>query len=140
MKRADKRSSKRLVIAMSFIAMSILPAAGAEQCSIEAADIDKSGSYGNAVATKVKEASTCERAYRVLEVCQLGSSGDNALSDVVLGKCEPLFLNKASPATKAAYKKTLGGCDQIALKNQGTMYQGFAAVCRAKAARDFARK
>jgi hypothetical protein len=55
-------------------------------------------------------------------------------------KCEPLFLRKAGPAAKKAYRQARRHCDSIAENNEGTMYQGFAAVCRAGAARDFARR
>jgi hypothetical protein len=59
----------------------------------------------NAVETAVKAASTCEGSYQTFVACQLGSSGDNALAEIVRGKCEPLFIGKLSPAAKAVYKK-----------------------------------
>ncbi len=112
----------------------------AEQCPITDAAITQAGSYVAAVEAIVKSAPDCERAYKTLEICQLGSSGDNALSDIVRDKCEPLFLGKESRGVKAAYKKKLTGCERIAKQNEGTMYLGLAAVCQARAARDFARK
>ena len=116
------------------------PALAADQCPINDAAIAQAGGYANAVEAIVKSAPDCERAYKTLEICQLGSSGDNALSDIVRDKCEPLFLGKASRGVKAAYKKKLTGCERIAKQNEGTMYLGLAAVCQARAARDFARK
>ena len=116
------------------------PALAAEQCSINDTAITQAGSYVAAVEAVVKSAPDCERAYKTLEICQLGSSGDSALSDIVRDKCEPLFLGKASRGVKAAYKKKLTGCERIAKQNEGTMYLGLAAVCQARAARDFARK
>lgn len=83
---------------------------------------------------------SCEGAYRILELCQLGSSGDNAFSAIVLKKCEPRFLPKALPATKAAYEKARAKCNKVAEKNEGSMYQSQAAVCIARSGRDFARK
>lgn len=126
----------QIVMAIAFGA----PAIAAESCPVSESAVEKAGGYGNAVTALVKAASTCERAYQTLRICQLGSSGDNALSDIVTSKCEPLFMGKASRATKAAYKAAQARCNTIAEKNEGTMYQGFAAVCRAKAARDLARK
>ncbi len=123
-----------------FSAFTIFPALAAEQCPINDAAIAQAGGYANAVEAAVKAAPDCERAYKNLEICQLGSSGDNALSDIVRKKCEPLFLGKASRGVKAAYKKKLTGCERIAKQNEGTMYLGLAAVCQARAARDFARK
>jgi len=122
------------------VAINVSPALAAEQCPITDAAITKAGSYVAAVEAIVKSAPDCERAYKTLEICQLGSSGDNALSDIVRKKCEPLFLGNASRGVKAAYKKKLAGCERIAKQNEGTMYLGLAAVCQARAARDFARK
>jgi hypothetical protein len=115
-------------------------AMAAEQCPISEAAITKAGGYANAVTAAMNTELSCEGAYRTLEACQLGSSGDNALSDIVLSKCEPRFLPKATPAVKAAYDKARAKCTQIAVKNEGSMYQGFAAVCLARAGRDFAAK
>ena len=58
------------------------PALAADQCPINDAAIAQAGGYANAVEAIVKSAPDCERAYKTLEICQLGSSGDNALSDI----------------------------------------------------------
>jgi hypothetical protein len=50
-----------------------------------------------------------------------------------------LFIGKAGPGLLKAYKKKQAGCARIA-KKEGTMYLGLAAVCEARAARNFARK
>jgi hypothetical protein len=115
-------------------------AMAAEQCAISEAAITKAGGLANAVTTAINTEFSCEGAYRLLEQCQLGSSGDNALSDIVLKKCEPRFLPKATPAIKASYDKARAKCTKIAEKNEGSMYQGQAAVCLARTGRDFAGK
>jgi hypothetical protein len=115
------------------------PAAAAPKCPIDDDAAAKAGGFANAVAAAVKTEFSCEGAYRVLELCQLGSSADNALADMVLAKCEPRFLPKAQATTKAAYDKARGACRKIAAKD-GTLYQGQAAVCAARTSRDFARK
>jgi hypothetical protein len=115
------------------------PAMAAQKCQVGDKAVEKAGGYANAVRAAVQDAPTCEAAYSVLEACQLGSSGDNALDDIVQSKCTILFMNKTNLTTRKTYQAALHHCDQIAVKNEGTMYQGFAAVCRAKAARDFAR-
>jgi hypothetical protein len=112
----------------------------AQPCPINEAAITKAGGYADAVSAAMKMEFSCEGAYRVLELCQLGSSGDNALSDIVLSKCEPRFLPKAVAATKAAYDKARAKCAKIADSNQGSLYQGQAAVCLARTGRDFAGK
>src|SRR5271169_6600502 len=111
-----------------------------EACPVDDAAVENAGGYGRAVEAVVRSAPNCERAYQVLEVCQMGSSGDNALAAIVQSKCDPLFMDKASRGAKNAYKAAQDRCNKIAEKNEGTMYQGLAAVCRAKASRDRARK
>jgi hypothetical protein len=100
----------------------------------------KFGGDREAITAGIKTEFSCEGAFEILEPCALNTSGDNALSDIVLKKCEPRFLPAATPAIKAAYAKANAKCNQIAEKNEGTMYQGLAAVCRARTGRDFARK
>ncbi|ACK49070.1 hypothetical protein Msil_0087 [Methylocella silvestris BL2] len=131
---------KIAAFASCFIAFAEAPATAAEKCPVGDIAAEKAGGYANAVKAALEDAPNCERAYKALAACQLGSSGDNALSDIVRSKCEPLFLVRASPATKQAYKKARQRCDKIAERNEGSMYQGFAAVCQAGAARDFARQ
>ncbi|CEG07527.1 hypothetical protein BN961_00919 [Afipia felis] len=104
----------RKVLALAILSIiTASPALAAEQCSINDTAITQAGSYVAAVEAVVKSAPDCERAYKTLEICQLGSSGDNALSDIGRKKCEPLFLGKASRGVKAAYKKKLTGCERI---------------------------
>lgn len=126
-----------VLLASAITASSVL---AAEQCHVREVEITNAGGYGNAVEVAVKAAPDCERAFKTLDACQLGSSWDNALSEIVRAKCEPLFIGKANAGTMRAYKRKQAGCAMIAKKNEGTMYMGLAAVCQARAARDFARK
>lgn len=128
-----------LAVAALLVASSA-QARSAEQCSLPAAAVAKAGGFVQAVTAAMTTEFSCEGAYRILELCQLNSSGDNALSDIVLKKCEPRFLPKATPAVKTAYEKARAKCTNIAVKNEGSMYQGQAAVCQARTGRDFARK
>jgi hypothetical protein len=116
------------------------PAIAIEKCPVNDTDSEKAGSYMKAVGAAVRNAPNCGRAYRMLEACQLGSTADNALADTVKSKCEPMFMDKADAAIKKAYERAQVRCNKIAERNSGTMYQSFAAVCQAGAARDFARK
>ena len=113
------------------------PALAADKCPVGDGG---ASNFQAAVTTAINTAWSCSGAYQILEACQLGSSADNALSDMVLAKCEPMFVPKATAAIKSDYKKAQDKCSQIAVKNQGSMYQGQAAVCMARAGRDFARK
>jgi hypothetical protein len=136
----SKDETMRLTAVALFVAFaSLSPAMAAEKCPLSDEVIAKAGGFANAVTAAVKTEFSCEGAFRVLDLCQVGSTADNALSDMVLSKCEPRFLPKAQSATKAAYEKARAKCSKIAAK-EGTMYQGQAAVCTARTARDFARK
>ncbi|SEE18479.1 hypothetical protein SAMN05519104_5428 [Rhizobiales bacterium GAS188] len=130
----------RTVLALVVTMSSGGPVIAIEKCPVNDIDSEKAGSYAKAVEAALRKAPNCERAYRMLEACQLGSTADNALSVTVQSKCEPMFIDKADAATKKAYKRAQLRCDKIAERNSGTMYQSFAAVCLAGAARDFARK
>jgi hypothetical protein len=135
------RSSLSYVLALAVVVIAGAHRThAAETCPVDERAISNAGGYGNAVTAAIKNQFSCEGAYRLLEICQLGSSGDNALSDIVVSKCEPRFLAKAIPATKAAYDKARAKCTAIATKKEGSMYQGLAAVCLARTGRDFARK
>jgi hypothetical protein len=117
-----------------------IPAIALEKCPVDGTQIEKSGSYVEAVEAAVRNAPSCDWAYRMLERCQLGSTADNPLATDVMSKCEAEFMDKIDAAKKKAYKKALASCNKIAEKNDGTIYQSFAAVCQAGVSRDFARK
>jgi hypothetical protein len=111
---------KIAAFAVLFIAVTAFgaPVMAVEKCSVGDAAAEKAGGYANAVEAAVKDASNCERAYKTLATCQLGSSADNALADIVQSKCEPLFMGKASPATKKAYKKAQDRCTRSRIKTK----------------------
>lgn len=131
---------RRIALAVFAICAFAAPALAAPKCPIDDEAAAKAGGFANAVTAAVRTEFSCEGAFRVLDLCQIGSTADNALADMVLTKCEPRFLPKAQATTKAAYEKARGKCSTIAAKKDGTMYQGQAAVCMARTARDFARK
>jgi hypothetical protein len=133
---------KVLSVLLAFVGSVSLgvPAIAFEKCPVDDAQTEKSGSYVEAVVAAVRNAPSCDQAFRTLEGCLLGSTADNPLSDEVMSKCEADFMDKIDAAKKQAYKKALDRCNKIAEKNAGTMYQSFAAVCQAGVSRDFARK
>ena len=114
--------------------------AAAPACPVSDADSARVGTYVAAVGEAIDKAPNCQRAFRILELCQLGSSGDNALSDAARRKCEPLFHDRLDAAGKNAWRKAVARCDKLAENNPGSLYQSFAALCLARAARDFAGK
>ena len=126
--------------ALALVAVLAGGPAFAGSCPVSDAAAAKAGSYASGVDEAITSARDCDKAFAILDACQLGSSADNALSEPVVKKCEALFLGKARPTTKKAYEKALRRCDAIASNASGTMYQSFAAVCRARTARDFAHR
>ena len=136
----EKKVQKVAAFTLILLLAAGSPVMAVEECPVEASAVENAGGYGRAVEAMVRSAPNCERAYQVLEICQMGSSGDNALAAVVQSKCDPLFMDKAGLGVRKAYKKAQDRCNKIAEKSEGTMYQGLAAVCRAKASRDLARK
>jgi hypothetical protein len=127
---------------MTFLATALLCGAVFAEpvCPVGDAEAEKAGGYSHAVEAAVRDAPDCEQAFAMLEACQLGSTADNPLSDLVRAKCELLFLDKANATTKKAYRKAQDACEKIAKTDLGTLYQSFGAVCLAKASRDFAHK
>ena len=101
-----------VAVTLVLLTLSASPLRGLEECPVDDAAVTTAGGYGKAVEALVKTASNCEKAYQTLEACQLGSFADNALAAIVQSKCEPLFLGKASPAAKQAYKKAQDRCNK----------------------------
>ena len=131
------------VLALAVAALSGAPAhaaVSAGSCPVSDAAAAKAGSYALGVKEAIGAAPDCDRAFMILDACQLGSRADNGLSGPVAARCEILFLAKASVATKKAYDKAIAKCDAIAVNTSGPMYHSFAALCRARTARDFAHK
>jgi hypothetical protein len=142
--KREQASKMRKVVAFSALFLAVVitacPALAIDKCPINDAAIMQAGGYALAAEAAVKAASGCEGSYKMLSACQIGSSGDVALAGIVRARCEPLFMGKANRGMKAAYRKKLTGCARIAKRHEGTMYLGLAAVCEARAARNFARK
>lgn len=116
------------------------PVFALEECAVGDEDAGRAGGYVAAVQKAVAAAPDCPAAFHLFETCQLGSTQDIALSNIVRDKCEALFLPDIKQAAKKAYADALKHCDEIAESQSGSMYQSFAAMCQAKASRDFAAK
>lgn len=126
-------------ILLAALALCSLPAGAAEQCTISGGDRTAAG-FADAVASAMKTAWSCGGAYQILEACQSRSPADDALSQIVLSKCEPMFTAKATPAVKTAYQSARDKCNQAATKKKDAKTQEQMSVCFARASRDFARK
>jgi hypothetical protein len=110
-----------LALALLFL---LLPLARAEEC---VRDID-------AIIARVNAAPNCVAAYKIIEDCNFGASGDVPTAGAVQEKCEAGFASRIDAAQKRAYAHKIAVCDRKYAKEDGTMYRAFEAFCRAEAA------
>jgi len=87
----------------------------------------------------INAAPGCERAMKVFEACEFGTSGDIHLGAAVEKKCEADFLKRLKAPQKLTYQREMRGCDQKYENESGTMYRSFTAFCRAAVAQRHAR-
>jgi hypothetical protein len=88
----------------------------------------------------LRKASSCQRAAALFEICQFGSSGDVSFGALVTQKCQGDFLSKLTAAQKRAYDDEQKGCRRKYLKEDGSMYRSFEAVCGADVASNYSAK
>jgi hypothetical protein len=82
----------------------------------------------------------CQRAMKLFQDCEFGTSGDIHLGAAVERKCEAGFLDRLKAPQKRAYQRAMGACDRKYENESGTMYRSFTAFCRAEIAKRYARK
>ena len=88
----------------------------------------------------ISAARGCERAMKVFEDCEFGTSGDIHLGAAVEKKCEADFLRRLGRPQKLSYRRELRVCDRKYENESGTMYRSFTAVCRAEVAQRYSRR
>jgi hypothetical protein len=89
---------------------------------------------------RIADALTCDASMQLLVACQLGSSGDVALSQIVIEKCESDFLTSLSKSARATYDRKAGACGNRFAGQSGTMYQSIRAICAAEVAHIYASR
>jgi hypothetical protein len=82
----------------------------------------------------------CERAMKLFEACEYGTSGDIHLGAAVEKKCESDFLGSFKAQQKRAYQREMVACDRKYQDESGTMYRSFTAFCRAEVAQRYSRR
>jgi hypothetical protein len=92
------------------------------------------------IVDAINATSSCERAMKLFEDCEFGSSGDVRLGAAVEKKCEGDFLTRLSAPQKAAYQREMRACDSKYRNQSGTMYLSFTAFCRTGVAQRYSRK
>ena len=115
------------------IAAGLAPAMAqsARACPHAESDQDK-------IALTLKAAATCKMAYDLMNACRSNTSGDVALAEIVIERCEGGFLTGASAAARRAYEMERQACRSRYAKSRGTMYVSFAATCEAGVASRYA--
>jgi hypothetical protein len=88
----------------------------------------------------IKASPGCKRAMQVFETCAYTASGDIQLGAAVEKKCEADFLDRRRRPAKQAYQRKMRVCDHKYDNESGTMYQSFAAFCRAEVAQRYSRQ
>jgi hypothetical protein len=82
----------------------------------------------------------CERAMKLFQDCEFGTSGDIHLGAAVEKKCEGNFLGRLKAAQKQTYRRELSVCDRKYRNESGTMYRSFTAFCRAEVAQRYSQR
>jgi hypothetical protein len=92
------------------------------------------------VIAALNEAPNCDRAMKVFEACEYGTSGDIRFGAVVEKKCERDFLPRLTEPQKHPYQREMRACDRKYRNEEGTIYRSFTAFCRAEVAQRYRQK
>ena len=92
------------------------------------------------IVDAISAAPGCERAMKLFEACEYGTSGDIHLGAAVEKKCERDFLARLREPQRHRYQSEMRVCDRKYRNEEGTMYRSFTAVCRAGVARRYSRR
>jgi hypothetical protein len=76
----------------------------------------------------------------IFQACAFGASGDVALGQALIGKCEGDFLGKLNSGQKRAYEQEIKRCWRKYRREGGTMYRSFEAMCAAAVAQAYSRR
>ncbi len=117
-----------VLVAASFIA----PAASAAECSIPQRN-------RGAILAAIEGATSCAYAQDILHACASSTSGDAALANAVVAKCESLFKAQLSPVDRKEYERQKRACATRNAAERGTESVSLAARCKAGVAADFAK-
>jgi hypothetical protein len=82
----------------------------------------------------------CERAMKLFEAFEYGTSGEIHLGAAVEKKCEADFLKRLKAPQQLAYQREMRLCDRKYENEDGTMYRSFTAFCRAEVAQRYSRR
>jgi hypothetical protein len=143
-----QRASGPVLDACEYVASRVveLNAIVEKKCKAEAAQSTQreeclaKSSMMDDITVALNEAPSCDRAMKVFEACEYGTSGDVHFGAVVERKCERDFLARLKEPQKKAYQREMRVCDRKYRNESGTMYRSFTAFCRAEVAQRYSRR
>jgi hypothetical protein len=128
-----------LVIA-SLVITSLVAILGLAAASARAEDCPAKSTMMDDIIAALNEAPGCDRAMKVFEACEYGTSGDIRFGAVVEKKCEADFLARLTAPQRQSYQRQMRLCDLKYRNKEGTMYRSFTAFCRAEVAQRYSRR
>jgi len=108
--------------------------------SVRAEDCPAKTRMMDDIIVALDEAPSCNRAMKIFEACEFGTSGDIRFGAVVEKKCERDFLARLRDPQKHLYRSEMRVCDRKYRNQSGTMYLSFTAYCRADVAQRYSRR
>jgi hypothetical protein len=143
-----RRASGPVLDACEYVASRVdeLNAIVKKKCETEAAqsmqreDCPAKTTMMDDVIVALNAAPSCDRAMKVFEACEYGTSGDVQFGAIVEKKCEGDFLARLKDPQKYLYKREMRVCDRKYRNQSGTMYLSFTAFCRADVAQRYSRR
>ncbi|HWU26221.1 MAG TPA: hypothetical protein VN154_07440 [Rhizomicrobium sp.] len=91
------------------------------------------------IESLLTKAPSCDRSMALFEACEFGTSGDISFGEIVIKKCEGVFLDRLSMSERRTYERKIRACWHKYAKEDGTMYRSFEAFCAAGIAQRYAR-
>jgi hypothetical protein len=92
------------------------------------------------IEAAIEKAASCEQSMDIFQACAYGASGDVALGQAVIGKCEGDFLGRLNASQKRGYEQEIKRCWRKYRREGGTMYRSFEAMCAAAVAQAYSRR
>jgi hypothetical protein len=120
-------------VLLASIALAAPKASTPKECPVTEHSLD-------AIEAAIAKAASCEQSMDIFEACAYVASGDVALGQAAIGKCEGDFLGKLNASQKRAYEEKIKRCWRKYRREGGTMYRSFEAMCAAAVAQAYSRR
>jgi hypothetical protein len=119
-----------LCLILSLVLFAGAAPAIAEDCPAKSTQMDD-------IIDAINAAPGCDRAMKIFQACEFGTSGDVQFGAAVEKKCEIDFLGRLTTPKKQPYQREMRVCDRKYRNESGTMYLSFTAFCRAEVAQRY---